>query len=350
MRHGRPHPRWTTAALLAALGVTLAIPPATAQDDPPPPAADPAPPAAEGDSGLFADPDDADTNDPAVPEGQRVDAEDLTLGETVELDSDLSRFRFHAEEPGILTLLTYAPNNSASLSLQLQDPDGRAVPGGVFHGNNVNQLGARIVVDARGNRQGVLPGFAYTTVVVTEPGEYQLQVSVDGEPEDRPSIGAAWMPFEQVGGFERQRPVAPPPPAVPPPPPVDPTEDAVELAVGAGLQLEVENGTGWVKLTAEDQGTLVFTTRAERGDVNLMLYAEDDLDNPQEYADYDRNGRPGHEALLFHADAGEVWYIQVSYGRGGEVPVYAGFVPDDLEAVDDPAEGDNAAEPDAAEE
>ena len=345
MRHAHPTTRWTTAALLAALGLTLAIRPATAQDDTPadqPAEAQPAD--ADGDNGLFADPDVVEGN--ADADTPRVDAEDLPLGETVEFDADEALFRFHAEEPGILTLLTYTPGNGARASLQLQNPDGRAVPGGVLNGNNVNNLGARIVVDARGNRQGVLPGFVYTTVVVTEPGEYQLQVSITGETDGRPSVGGAWMPFEQVGGFERQQPVAPPPPpVVPPPPPVDPTEAAEQLAVGAGMELEINNGSGWVKLTAEEPGTLVFTSRANRGDVQLMLYAEDDLDNWREYANHDRNGMVGHEALLFHSDAGEVWYIQVNASRG-EVPVFAGFIPDDLETLDtdDADEADNDAD------
>jgi len=352
--------RITTAALLAALGlVATATSPTDAQpaansapSDPPAPAVDteteaedrPADSAdSEDDNGLFADPDPDDGEDPPAP---RVEGEDLPLDETIEVQANHATFRFHADGPGMLTLLAHAPGDRTRVQLTLKDAQGRTVPGGMVNGNaNANNFGPRIVVDANGNPAGQLPGLAYLTVPLTEEGDYQIEMAVNGQTDGPTKIGGAWVGFEQLAEVPNAAPVVPVVP-VPPPPPFDPTDVAEELASGESVQLGIDGDTheGWVKLTADDAGTLVVVTNARRADVRLAVFADGQFGDPVQYVDNDRQGSDGREALMFHSDAGETWYVRVT-ARGAEhVPVNSTFIPDDLELSDPPDEDDDAGE------
>lgn len=343
-----------TAALLAALGlVATATSPTHAQpaansapSDPPPPAVDteaeaqdPPAPETEDDNGLFADPDPDDGDEPPAP---RVEGEDLPIGETIEVEANQATFRFHAQGPGMLTLLAHAPGERTRVQLTLKDAQGRALPGGMVNGNaNANNFGARIVVDANGNPAGQLPGLAYLAVPVTEEGDYQIEMTVNGQADGPTKIGGAWVGFEQLAEVPNAAPVVPVVP-VPPPPPFDPTDVAEELASGESVQLGIDGDTheGWVKLTADDAGTLVVVTNARRADVRLAVFADGQFGDPLQYVDNDRQGSPGREALMFHSDAGETWYIRVTARGTEQVPVSTTFVPDDLEQADPPAEAE----------
>ena len=117
----------TSAALLLALGLSSFS--AIAQDDPP--AASTADHAADiaasddGDGdGLFVDPGPGPDNPNDEP-APRVEGEDLPIGDTLEIDADQATFRFHADGPGMLTLLAYAPGDRTRIQLQIKDAQGR---------------------------------------------------------------------------------------------------------------------------------------------------------------------------------------------------------------------------------
>lgn len=289
------------------------------------------------DEGLFADPEpgeaEGEPDDPA--DAPRVEAEDLPMGEAVEVEGNQAVFRFHADAPGMLTLLTYVPGGGAQARMQLEDAEGNSVPGGFINGNAApGNFGARIVVDEWGNPAGALPGLSYLTVPLTEAGDYRIELNVVGDTEDTIKIGGSWVAFEQVAGVPVQ-PVAPVQPPPPPPPPFDPTEVATELGVGESIQLETEDNVGWVKLVADEPGTLVLVTNAEGMDVSLSAFADGQFADAQHSANRNRGGQRGREALMFHANAGDAWYIRVYANGDAPVPVRAALVPDDLEPAED---------------
>ncbi|XAM00618.1 hypothetical protein OT109_04345 [Phycisphaeraceae bacterium D3-23] len=336
-------PRITTAALLAALTLGVVGATAHAQDaaqsrpNPGPapanndaPAADPA--GDEDDDGLFADPDATDGDNDPPP---TVEAQDLAIGETIEVEPDHATFRFQADQPGMLTLLTYLPDNQARVRMQLTDAEGGVVPGGFVNGNaQLGGRGARIVVDEFGNPTGALPGLSYITVPLPEAGDYRIEMTVVGETEASVQVGGSWVAFEQVAGVPVQPapPVVPPPP---PPPPFDPTEVATDLATGEALELEIEDGVGWVKVVAEEPGTLVVVSRAGNNEVSLSAFRDGQFADPRYTMNRNRSGRRGNEALMFHANAGDTWFVRVNTNNATPVPLRAALIPDDLEPVED---------------
>ncbi|MEM9416668.1 MAG: hypothetical protein AAGA29_14500, partial [Planctomycetota bacterium] len=241
--------RFSTAALLAAFVLGIQGTNALAQDDAPAqpgtgtdaaaatgqggaetdaPATDDASDAGGADDdGLFVDPGGAGEETPPA----TVEARDLVIGDTIEVEPGHAVFRFHAEEAGMLTLLTYLPDNEARVRLQLTDAEGRNIPGGVINGNaQGGNLGPRIVVDQFGNPQGTLPGLSYAAIPLPEAGDYRIELTVTGETESNVQVGGAWVAFEQVGAAAPAAPVVPPPPPPPPPPPQGPPPGAPQHA------------------------------------------------------------------------------------------------------------------------
>lgn len=337
--------RYTTTVLLLALALPGVAPVAaqpaggSAASRPSTGVAPDADPAADTeDEGLFADPEpgegggEGEPDDPA--DAPRVEAEDLPMGEAVEIEGNQAVYRFHAEAPGMLTLLTYVPGGQAQARMQLEDAEGNSVPGGFINGNAApGNFGARIVVDNFGNPQGALPGLSYLTVPLTEAGDYRIELNIVGDAEDAIKVGGSWVAFEQVAGVPAQ-PVVPVQPPPPPPPPFDPTDVATELGVGESIQLETEDNIGWVKLVADEPGTLVLVSNAGRMDVSLYAFADGQFGNAQHSVNRNRGGQRGREAIMFHANAGDIWYIRVNTNGDALVPVRATLVPDDLEPVE----------------
>ncbi|MFI4861087.1 MAG: hypothetical protein ACIAXF_10440 [Phycisphaerales bacterium JB063] len=337
--------RFSNAALLVALALGAAAPVAhiAAQDNAPPADAQPADQApaeqtpAAGDDELFADPGAGEADESEGDHPSLVEAQDLIIGETMEVEPGRTDFRFHADAAGMLTLLTYLPDNQAQVQLRLTDAQGANVPGGFVNGNAPNpNLGARIVVDEFGNPAGAMPGLSYLTVPLPEAGDYRIEMNIVGQTETPVQIGGAWVAFEQVGEVVPVQPAVPVIPAPPPPPPVDPTEIADDLAIGQAVQLEVEDNVGWVRLVAEEPGTLVVVSRAGRNEVMLSAFPDGQFADPRYTMNRNRGGQRGNEALMFHVEAGDVWFVRVSADRDDTpVPLRAALIPDDLEPVQD---------------
>jgi len=291
---------------------------------------------ADDDSGLFAQPDSESEADPDSP---RIEGVPLPMGEPVEIEGIPAALLYTADSPGMLTVIVQAPG-ATSVQMRVNDDHHAVVHGAVGRG-------ASDGVERGRAREGELQGMSYLTVPITQAGEYHLALTVEGELDSPMVIGGAWVAFEQLSppvarvqaqaqAQAQAQNVVEPEHEHDPEPEVDPTQAAVELALGHAVAIDTT--VAWLKIETAEEGTLVFSSAGARGgSVSLGAYREGHFDTPSHHgsssdrsdnirvrggARGDARGGDSQAVVMFHADAGEVWYLRVekhSAGRGSLV-------------------------------
>ncbi|HET9066960.1 MAG TPA: hypothetical protein VFN22_14165 [Gemmatimonadales bacterium] len=222
-----------------------------------------------------------------VPVGVHAQAAPLPIGTRGQGSADEAtpaRFSFSPTTTGLLTI---AVSSTVDLGIRVTDVDGQVLPDGTGD------------VDYAGK-----PGLEFLTVPLSVVEKVTVEVS---------SIGGEAGAFTITAGF-----VAEPAFAVPADPDRRPSL-ALPLTVGASHTDALAPNSGdrwdWYTITAQDDGTLVFVTRADGegdpGDVALELYLGDDFSTPTAQSDDDLQDVATNESVTVNVRKGDTVYLKV---------------------------------------
>lgn len=199
-------------------------------------------------------------------------------------ESTPSRFSFSPTSTGLLTITV---SSTIDLGIRIMDVDGQLLPDGTGD------------IDYAGK-----PGLEFLSVPLSVVEPVTVEVS---------SVGGEAGAFTITAGF-----IAEPAFAIPADPDRRPSL-ALPLTVGESHRDTLDPSSGdrwdWYAITAQEDGSLVFVTRADGegdpGDVSLELYLGDDLSTPTAQADDDLQEVATNESVTAIVKKGDKVYLKV---------------------------------------
>lgn len=222
-----------------------------------------------------------------IPVGVHAQAAPLPIGTRGQGSTDAAtpaRFRFSPTATGLLTI---AVSGTVDLGIRVTDVDGQVLPGG---DGDIDYAGK--------------PGLEFLGVPLSVVEPITIEVnSVSGE------AGA----FTITAGYLTE-----PAFAIPADPDRRPSL-AQSLAVGESHRDALDPNGGdrwdWYTITAQEDGSLVFVTRADGdgdpGDIALELYLGDDVSMPTTQSDNDLQDVATNESVTVNVRKGDTVYLKV---------------------------------------
>lgn len=222
-----------------------------------------------------------------IPIGIKAQAAPLPIGTRGQGSADestSSRFSFTPTAAGLLTITV---SSTIDLGIRVMDVDGQVLPDGTGD------------IDYSGK-----PGLEFLSVPLSIVEPVTVEVS---------SVGGEAGAFTITAGF-----LAEPAFALPADPDRRPSL-ALPLTAGESHRDTLAPSAGdrwdWYTTTAQDDGSLVFVTRADGdgdpGDIALELYLGDGLSTPVTQADDDLQGVAANESVTAIVKKGDKVYLKV---------------------------------------
>jgi hypothetical protein len=212
------------------------------------------------------------------------DLRDLALGaaDGFQVDGAPLEFRFVANEPGILTVVTRSEDH-ADLVIEVTDVDGQGLPDG------------RSDQDLQGQRTD-----EHVAANLPWAGEYRVRVFELNRAPATFHLGATWLRFPTIARREPDhgRPGT-----------------ARVLTAGARADLTLRTDTTssfvWLRFDPTEDGWLSLRVRAPDGDLVLESYLPGAFGHTDEESDQDLEGVLGNESLTVGVRAGQPSWFRV---------------------------------------
>lgn len=185
-------------------------------------------------------------------------------------------------------VLVAAIKGDDDLVLHVTDADGQTVPDG------------RSDRDLNGSS-----GTELVSVVIPEPGNYRVRVTVNGSGAASFEISGSWMsfpPFAQASSDPDRRPT---------------TARAAQVgkAIEDSLNSQQGDSWDWFVMKPSQAGTLVVVTRRlgdSEGDLVLEAFLDGSFAQSAQRSDQDLQGNSANESVTLQVDAGQAVHIKVS--------------------------------------
>jgi hypothetical protein len=185
-------------------------------------------------------------------------------------------------------VLVAAIKGDDDLVLHVTDSDGQTIPEG------------RSDRDLNGSG-----GTELVSVVIPEPGNYKVRVTVNGSGASSFEISGAWMsfpPFAQASTDPDRRPS---------------TARAIQVgkAIEDSLNSQAGDSWDWFVMKPSQSGTLVIVTRRlgdADADLVLEAYLDGNFSQPAQRSDQDLQGNSANESVTLQVEAGQSVHVKVS--------------------------------------
>lgn len=185
-------------------------------------------------------------------------------------------------------VLVAAIKGDDDLVLHVTDSDGQTIPEG------------RSDRDLNGSS-----GTELVSVVIPEPGNYRVRVTVNGSGAASFEISGSWMsfpPFAQASSDPDRRPS---------------TARAAQVGKAVEDSLNSQSGDSWdwFVMKASQAGTLVIVTRRlgdSEGDLVLEAFLDGNFAQAAQRSDQDLQGNSANESVTLQVNAGQAVHIKVS--------------------------------------
>lgn len=202
------------------------------------------------------------------------------------VSSDMpTEYSFVAKTAGLLGI---ALQGEGDLAFQVTDEDGQTLPDG-----NVDR-------DLNGSA-----GTEMVSMLISEPGTYNVRVRVQGTQSSAFSIGGSWLafpPFARASSDPDRRP-----------------RQGRSIIVGKAhedsLNSEAGDSWDWFVMKPAQAGTLaIVTRRLGEGDTDLVLevYTDNDFTKPADRSDQDLQGNNANESVTVNVTAGQAVHVKVA--------------------------------------
>jgi hypothetical protein len=185
-------------------------------------------------------------------------------------------------------VLVAAIKGDDDLVLHVTDSDGQTIPEG------------RSDRDLNGSS-----GTELVSVVIPEPGNYRVRVTVNGSGSAAFEISGSWMsfpPFAQASSDPDRRP-----------------STARGAQVGKAIEDSLNSQGGdnwdWFVMKPSQAGTLVIVTRRlgdAESDLVLEAFLDGNFSQPAQRSDQDLQGNSANESVTLQVNAGQAVHVKVS--------------------------------------